>query len=119
MASGIVPVRSLLIREKVSRLVRFPNSLGMLPLILQLSAIIYLRELEKFPMACGRMPFKGLLLKYKFSKCLQFVREVRKLSSPEKGSLVKLFPFKFKIRRWLSLAKGLGNQATELTRKKL
>ncbi|PIM97942.1 hypothetical protein CDL12_29581 [Handroanthus impetiginosus] len=60
----------------------------MLPLILQLSAIIYLSDVEKFPMAGGKVPSKGLLLSSNSCKCRQFIKEAKKLNSLDE--LVKL-----------------------------
>ena len=108
---GMNPVSWFLDKSKTSKFLKFPISLGIIPLMLQLDAANLEREVDKFPMESGRIPFiTGLLLISNFFNFWQFVKLERNSNSWFGDSTpVKLFSLRPRNCRCLRLPKsGMG-----------
>ncbi|KAK2982989.1 hypothetical protein RJ640_001622 [Escallonia rubra] len=100
IVTGNEPVKSLFPRSKVTKLLRLPISLGIMPLIWQPAAPSNAREADRFPTEFGRTPCSLFDPISNIFKDLQFVSEVRKLS-PRDGSFVKRFGPSARLWRYL------------------
>ena len=80
----------------------------MIPFMLQLYATNCSREVEKFPMEIGRVPFNGLFATTILVKFMHFVKYERNVNSRVEDSLVKLLVAKLSTSRCLKFPRVLG-----------
>ena len=85
---GIGPTNSLFSRLRIFKLLKLTIPIGIVPFMLQLDTTNSSREVEKFPMEVGRVPWSGLSATTILIKP-QFVKDERKLNSRLEYSLAK------------------------------